>query len=116
MFTFSGFNRLRSGVTILPAVGLLKTRSHGTLFAQMQRYLTVMLAKSGMRPSFPLHHANGSSSPDLHVFTYNVSSALAGCCTPSVTVCFALPRRLHSDVFYGEHAHSISVEIVQNHH
>lgn len=37
MFTFSGFNRLQSGVTTLPDV--LNTRSDGALVAHMHRYL-----------------------------------------------------------------------------
>ena len=65
MFTFSGFNKLRSGVATLPAV--LNTRSDGALVAQIHKYLSASLAMSGNPPWLFFHPVRGFSSPSTVV-------------------------------------------------
>lgn len=101
MFTLSGFNKLRIGVTTLPAV--LKTRSDGVLVAHMHRYFRANPAMNGNLFSFVFHQVRGSSSPSMAISCrYMVISDSTFCSSVSMAAAAvaALFARLPKDHFF----------------
>ena len=96
MLTLSGFNKLRIGVTTLPAV--LKTRSDGVLVAHMHRYFRANFAMNGNLFLFVFHQVSGSSSPSMAI---SCRYMVISCSSVSVAAVAALfPRRLPKDYFF----------------